>query len=715
MPNPAVPISPAPAGATLRSQPDLLASLDAIAASVADGGGYRTAVVNVYRPAFDDFEVVVVHGSSAARETLLGVTTTSESWRPLVAQRYARRGAYFVAAGSYDWDEDPTVTYTPPIVATEDPDAWHPDDALFVVLRSSGGRAVGMLSVDEPVSGRRPSDQDLDGLVGIAAQAGLAIESAQQADAARRHRADLQHLLRISGRLTRERSRTGIAEAICEGIRDALDFERVAVVLRDADGLFRPTATVGWAEQPPAAWTQADMGAMIWPGEDVVLLSREDAHARTPPHMHTVYSSQKNGRGPYAWNHHWLVVPLRAEDGSLFGTIWPDDPGDRLIPTDARLDTLRAFANQAASALEAQAAREQLRHLSEHDPLTGLRNRRALSEAIDAIIEQTGGVAVVTIDADGFKRVNDELGYSTGDDVLCSVADEIRAAIPPGGIGVRLGGEEFALVLPHANATSARLAAEALRAAVVAHAPVPWGLTLSAGVAVVGGELPDADAVLRASARALSAAKRLGRDRVVAYDNRELPALLEALDRDERQFDHQLSAMLVLAEALDLRDAGTAQHSKTVARYAEAIAARLDLDPQKLKVAGLLHDIGKVAIADAILHKPSKLDDAEWAEIKRHPEMGERMLNHAGLGDVARWVLAHHERMDGGGYPYGLAGDAIPLEARVLSVADSYEAMTAPRPYRPAPLSEAAARAELQRCAGTQFDPVVVEAFLNAV
>jgi HD-GYP domain-containing protein (c-di-GMP phosphodiesterase class II) len=127
-------------------------------------------------------------------------------------------------------------------------------------------------------------------------------------------------------------------------------------------------------------------------------------------------------------------------------------------------------------------------------------------------------------------------------------------------------------------------------------------------------------------------------------------------------------------------------------------------------VAGVLHDIGKLGISDAVLLKPGRLERHEWDEIMRHPELGARILEHANLRDVASWVLSHHERLDGGGYPRALAGDAIPLEGRILAVADAYEAMTADRPYRKA-LGEGEARAELRRGTGTQFDPIVVAAF----
>src|SRR5215210_4370260 len=179
----------------------------------------------------------------------------------------------------------------------------------------------------------------------------------------------------------------------------------------------------------------------------------------------------------------------------------------------------------------------------------------------------------------------------------------------------------------------------------------------------------------------------------------------------------RLAAAMLLAETLDLRDAGTAEHSRTVGRFARDTAAALGLAParvDRLQAAGVLHDLGKLGIADAILHKPGALDEAEWNEMTRHPEIGARILEHAGLRDIAAWVLAHHERLDGRGYPTGLAADEIPLEARILAVADAYEAMISDRPYRRGmPAGEA--RAELERCAGTQFDPTVVEAFLGTL
>ncbi len=183
--------------------------------------------------------------------------------------------------------------------------------------------------------------------------------------------------------------------------------------------------------------------------------------------------------------------------------------------------------------------------------------------------------------------------------------------------------------------------------------------------------------------------------------------------RDRVEQRARLVATVGLAHALDVRDAKTANHSETVADYAVAMARRLGLSPrhvERVRLAGLLHDVGKIGIPDSVLLKPGKLTEAEWLMMRRHPELGAQMLDSATLRDVRLWVLAHHERPDGTGYPHGLSGDEIPLEARILAVADAFEAMVSDRPYR-AGRPQVEALAELRRCSGTQFDAEVVAAF----
>jgi putative nucleotidyltransferase with HDIG domain len=185
----------------------------------------------------------------------------------------------------------------------------------------------------------------------------------------------------------------------------------------------------------------------------------------------------------------------------------------------------------------------------------------------------------------------------------------------------------------------------------------------------------------------------------------------------ERRHEDALTAdgLVTLARHLDRHHSEAAQHSRRVGRYSGAIAAELDLDGERVeavRLAGLLHDIGKLAVSDHILKKPGPLTGSEWHEIREHPRIGAEMLQAAGLDDISGWVRSHHERPDGRGYPDGLFGDRIPLEARILSVADCYEAMTSQRTYSEA-LRPDEARAELRRHSGTQFDGIVVAAFFS--
>jgi putative nucleotidyltransferase with HDIG domain len=194
----------------------------------------------------------------------------------------------------------------------------------------------------------------------------------------------------------------------------------------------------------------------------------------------------------------------------------------------------------------------------------------------------------------------------------------------------------------------------------------------------------------------------------------QTPAVTSAHAADAEQ---AIERVIAMAREIDVRECGTAQHSQVVARYAELTARELGLPDEvveDVRLAGLLHDVGKSGVADAIVSKPASLSDAEWMAMRYHPELGASLLNEAGLDDVREWILCHHERPDGEGYPRGLQGDEIPLEARILAVADSYEAMTNDRVYRRS-IGRWRARDELRRNAGTQFDGAVVAAFLRVL
>jgi diguanylate cyclase (GGDEF)-like protein/putative nucleotidyltransferase with HDIG domain len=363
---------------------------------------------------------------------------------------------------------------------------------------------------------------------------------------------------------------------------------------------------------------------------------------------------------------------------------------------------------------------ERLSDATRIDALTGLLNRRAFEQLLESELERsrrTGRpLSVVVGDLDGLAAVNARLGHPAGDSMLQLVARDMlkwKRRIDSAG---RVGGEEFALILPETDERGAFIVAERLRRA--AHrtfgdAPVP--MTISFGVASYPEHGDRLDLLMSFATHAMGAAKELGRDRSVIY-SAEVARMLASAGGPEGA-ELQLATVIGLAETLDIRDTGTVGHSQTVGRYAELMALELGLPTdlvERVRLAGVLHDVGKIGVSDRVITKPGPLDAEEWREMRTHPEIGARLLAHPDFDDLRTWVHAHHERPDGRGYPAGLAGDAIPLEASILAVADAYEAMTADRAYRPS-LGEEAARAELEAGAGTQFDARVVRAFISAL
>jgi diguanylate cyclase (GGDEF)-like protein/putative nucleotidyltransferase with HDIG domain len=358
------------------------------------------------------------------------------------------------------------------------------------------------------------------------------------------------------------------------------------------------------------------------------------------------------------------------------------------------------------------------------DPLTQLPNRRGFRELLDLEMERArrGGVPMTLLagDVDHFKDVNDRAGNHVGDAVLQQVAALLREGVRQLDVPARIGGEEFAVILPGADAQAAFGVAERLRCRVrdaFADATVP--ITISFGIASHPAHAETAASLVRAADEALYGAKESGRNRSVIHS----PALRELADmqggqhgREQRDIEAEryLAVVLDLAEAVDVRFSGGARHSETVGRYAELMARELGLSEQRVgrvRLAGLLHDVGKIGVPDAILRKAGPLTPDERTVIARHPELGAQILEHPSLADVQAWVAAHHERPDGTGYPYKLAGSRLPLEARIVAVADAYEAMTSDRSYRDA-IGHERARRELRRHSGTQFDARVVAAFL---
>ena len=350
------------------------------------------------------------------------------------------------------------------------------------------------------------------------------------------------------------------------------------------------------------------------------------------------------------------------------------------------------------------------------DPLTGLGNHRSFHERLQRELvvaeEESTPLALCLVDFDNLKAVNDQFGHPVGDLVLGQVASRLRQ----GGEAFRLGGDEFAVLLPRQDERQATAVARSIVERVAALDVEGVGpVTVSAGVATYPTHGTGRDELIRLADSALYWAKKDGKNRVRAYAAESiLRANLEQLaDTPDRAARYRAAESL--AKAVDERDAYTGSHSQRVGDYSARIARRLGAEEPAVeltRLAGNLHDLGKLAIPEEILRKPSTLSEAERLVLERHPQIGFRMLESLGVEPVAEWVLHHHERWDGAGYPNRLAGDQIPLGARIIFVADAYDAMTSERAYSEA-LAQQDALAELERCAGTQFDPAVVKALAD--
>ena len=341
----------------------------------------------------------------------------------------------------------------------------------------------------------------------------------------------------------------------------------------------------------------------------------------------------------------------------------------------------------AIGGLALRAGHRELSSAATTDALTGLANRRRLYADLERRARGDAGAMLLLFDLDGFKNYNDSFGHLAGDALLARLGQALAGAVRGQGRAYRLGGDEFCVLAGLADRARLELAATA---ALSEHGD-GFAVTASYGAVAIPEEASTAGEALRLA--------------------------------DQRMYAHKSSVRVsagrqssdVLMRVLMERHPDLEAHLQGVAQLADGVGRRLGLDEEaleQLRLAAELHDIGKVAIPDAIIHKPSALDEDEWTFIRRHTVIGERIVAAApSLVPVAKLVRASHERWDGGGYPDRLAGEAIPMGARIVAVCDAYDAMRADRPYARA-RSAAAAAAELRRCAGAQFDPAVVEAFV---
>jgi diguanylate cyclase (GGDEF)-like protein len=378
-----------------------------------------------------------------------------------------------------------------------------------------------------------------------------------------------------------------------------------------------------------------------------------------------------NGKGAYLWG---KASPLFDSESNLIGAI----------------ESIRDIT-------ERKRTEKQLKYLSLHDPLTGLYNRTFFEDSMRRAGDgRFNPVGIIVCDVDGLKFINDTLGHDAGDSLLENAAAVIDSSFRRGDIVSRIGGDEFAILLIHSDEKNVESACNRIREAINKYnEPGPEiPLSISLGFAV--------------STQADQGISELFKE----ADNN---MYREKLHRSQSARSSIVQALL---KALEARDFITEGHAVRLQEFVTILAEAIDLPKRNISDLNLLakfHDIGKVGVSDNILFKPGSLNSEEAAEMRRHSEIGYRIAQSApDLVPIAEWILKHHEWWNGKGYPIGLKGEDIPLECRILAIADAYDAMTNDRPYRKAMTHENAVR-ELNKFAGVQFDPYLVTKFVEVI
>lgn len=365
-----------------------------------------------------------------------------------------------------------------------------------------------------------------------------------------------------------------------------------------------------------------------------------------------------------------------------------------------------------------------LEQIAVTDGLTDVYNQRFFNIALESKIWETekkqGSLGLILIDVDDFKMCNDLYGHDFGDNVLKITASAVKTASGKDNIVCRYGGDEFAVILPDCDLQTAKEVAQNIRAH---FEEVRFGnqennllnkVTLSMGLSVYPGMAGNKDELISQADMALYHSKNLGKNNIQFYQN-IIQQLRKSITSDHQQL---IGVFKTLLSTISIKDKYTLGHCERVSSYAVKIGKELNLgikDIMSLQYAGLLHDIGKVEIPKSILNKNSPLTADECEIIKKHPVYSANILEPLdGMDQLIDFVIHHHERYDGKGYPHGLSGEEISLGARILCVADSFDAMLSERPYSKASMMNEAF-VELEQCAGTQFDPIVVRAFISSM
>jgi diguanylate cyclase (GGDEF)-like protein/putative nucleotidyltransferase with HDIG domain len=594
--------------------------------------------------------------------------------------------------------------------------------------------AIGVLAAGDFERENTISQEQFELLQVLADEAASAIESARLFEKERRRSSHLALLNELAQKAASVLNPNELLCSICGEVRSAFDrdFARIEVADPQKNELI---------VEAEAGYGADLLGRRVRYGEGLsgaAATSREPVLANSVLHDLRYVALRPGVRSA-------LSLPLRYRH-DLLGVLSLESLREHSFSQQDVL-TLQSLADQLAIALHNARAYQSALDQAITDGLTGLKTHRYFREALDAEWRRSARASrpfsVIMMDLDGFKRVNDQGGHLEGDRVLAAVATLLDARSRQSNVVARYGGDEFAILMPETNTEQAEVLAERLRAALEAsHFLHAHGVTASIGIATFPDHGPTQEEILRVADSGMYLAKHCngncvkvaspspklgeaeGDQLLEAFLGVEVKRMFSTAPDTLNHYRHRLGRMkplldtiTALAFAVEAKDPYMKNHFQTVSRLAAQIATQAGLSEaeiEDIRLAGIVHDIGKIHVPDPVRFKPGLLTAEEYEIMKSHAAWGAKMLEPLKVTSIERIVRYHHESFDGHGYPEGLKGEEIPLGARVITVADAFDAMISERAYRKA-RSVGEALAELRRCRGTQFDPVAVDALVELI
>jgi diguanylate cyclase (GGDEF)-like protein/putative nucleotidyltransferase with HDIG domain len=580
-------------------------------------------------------------------------------------------------------------------------------ELLFPLI--SRGNLIAILALGKKESGKY-SVEDVDLVETVATQVAASLEKEYLQEQLRKRDQELELINRLSNVITSSLNIQDVYGAFISELKQVVDVNWATIaVIEDDEIRFEVLST--------------DIGSTWQAGEEMPLKGTgiewvaNNKKALVEPDL--AKSTRFNSGEEYLkWGIRSIIyLPLMVKNEAIGSLVIASREPNAYSPEQVRL--LEGLASQIAVPVENSRLYAKAEQRARVDELTGLFNRRHFDESVKLEIDRHARyrsmLSLIFLDLDLFKAYNDMQGHTAGDKVLELVGKLVNGALRSTDLACRYGGDEFAIILPQSASNDAFVVAERVRGRIAAEmSKRDIKITASLGLASWPIDGVTSDELVNAADKALYYAKETGGNRTCVA-SKMLPSLTATATTRTTTEKEVLSIIHNLAVTIEARDPFTYGHSRKVSSYAMSLAEAIGLTSEKVAVvstAALLHDIGKIGVPDEVLNKVDKLEPEAWELIRAHPKLSTTIVGHVvSLVSCLPAILHHHERWDGGGYPAGLKGDEIPVEARVLAIADAFDAMTSSRPYRNK-LSYKKVLKELKNCSGTQFDPKLIEAFM---